>query len=137
MFDVGGGEILLIVLAILMLFGPKKIPEIAAMFGNGMRKVRRAQDDFTRHLRDLSTELENAAASDPQPAGTFDAPLSDSAPVDAEAIETAAHPTGDDHTVDRPESTEPVHTDDRSDAADRSDDRPVVTISPAHGSISR
>ncbi len=58
MFDVGGGELLLIVMAVLVLFGPKKIPEVASMVGKGMRKVRQAQDEFTQHLRDLSTELE-------------------------------------------------------------------------------
>src|SRR5689334_238874 len=61
MFDVGGGELLMIVLAILVLFGPKKIPEVASMVGKGMRKVRQAQDDFTQHMRDLSTDLEKVS----------------------------------------------------------------------------
>ena len=69
MFDVGGGEILLIVLAILLLFGPRKIPEIASMVGNGMRKVRRAQDEFTSHLRDISTQLETAESFERRLAG--------------------------------------------------------------------
>ncbi len=65
MFDVGGGELILIVLATLVLFGPKKIPEVASMIGKGMRKVRDAQDEFTRHMRDLSTELEQTASVSP------------------------------------------------------------------------
>ena len=65
MFDVGGGELLLIVLAVLVLFGPKKIPEVAAMIGKGMRKVRQAQDDFTQHMRDLSTDLEGVGEKSP------------------------------------------------------------------------
>jgi Sec-independent protein translocase protein TatA len=46
MFDVGGGELLFIVLIILLLFGPKKIPEL----------MRRAQEDLTRQIRDISTQ---------------------------------------------------------------------------------
>jgi len=28
MFDIGGGELIVIILAVILLFGPKKIPEI-------------------------------------------------------------------------------------------------------------
>ncbi len=72
MFDVGGGELLLIVVAILVLFGPKKIPEIASMIGQGMRKVRQAQDEFTQHMRDLSTDLERDS---PMPSPASIAPV--------------------------------------------------------------
>ncbi|MFM7157718.1 MAG: twin-arginine translocase TatA/TatE family subunit, partial [Bacteroidota bacterium] len=45
MFDIGGAEFLLIGLAILMLFGPKKIPEIMQAIGKGIRYFRQAQED--------------------------------------------------------------------------------------------
>ena len=57
MFDVGGGELLLIIFAILLLFGPKKIPEIAQMVGKGMQKVRQAQAQFQSQLNDISTDV--------------------------------------------------------------------------------
>jgi len=57
MFDVGGGELLLIILAIIVLFGPKKIPEIAQMFGKGMRQVRKAQAQFQSQISELQTDL--------------------------------------------------------------------------------
>jgi len=56
MFDVGGGELLFIVLIILLLFGPKKIPELMRNIGSGLRHFRRAQEDLTRQIRDISTQ---------------------------------------------------------------------------------
>jgi sec-independent protein translocase protein TatA len=55
MFD-GGGELLFIVLIILLLFGPKKIPELMRNIGSGLRHFRRAQEDLTRQIRDISTQ---------------------------------------------------------------------------------
>jgi len=57
MFDVGGGELLLIVFAILILFGPEKLPELAQMFGKGMQKVRQAQAIFQSQLNEIQTEV--------------------------------------------------------------------------------
>jgi len=57
MFDIGGGELILIVLAIIVLFGPKKIPEIAQMFGKGMQQVRRAQAQFTQQFNEIKSEI--------------------------------------------------------------------------------
>jgi sec-independent protein translocase protein TatA len=57
MFDIGGGELLLIILVILVLFGPKKIPEIAQMVGKGMRKVKEAQAQFQTQINALEHEI--------------------------------------------------------------------------------
>lgn len=50
MFDVGGGELILIVLAIILLFGPKKLPEIAKTVSKGFREVKKAQQAFTSQI---------------------------------------------------------------------------------------
>ncbi|MBL8000106.1 MAG: twin-arginine translocase TatA/TatE family subunit [Candidatus Kapabacteria bacterium] len=69
MFDVGGGELILIVLAILVFFGPKKIPEVAQMVGRGMRKIRQAQDELTTQFREMSVEQPiSPATTSQQPA---------------------------------------------------------------------
>jgi sec-independent protein translocase protein TatA len=57
MFDVGGGELLLIVLVVILLFGPKKIPEVAQQVGKGIRQFRRAQEDLKQQIRDISAEI--------------------------------------------------------------------------------
>lgn len=57
MFDVGGGELLLILLAVIILFGPKKIPEIARLFGKGLRQFREAQTEIKTHIDKLQNEI--------------------------------------------------------------------------------
>ena len=57
MFDVGGGELILILLVILLLFGPKKIPEFAQQVGRGIRQFRKAQEDLTQQIRDISADV--------------------------------------------------------------------------------
>ena len=57
MFDIGGPEIILIVLGIIVLFGPKKIPEIAQMIGRGIQKVRDAQSQFKDQMDEIQSEL--------------------------------------------------------------------------------
>ncbi len=64
MFDVGGGELIVIVLAILILFGPKKIPEIAQMISKGMTHVRRAQQQFSAQINELQRDIKTAANVD-------------------------------------------------------------------------
>jgi len=58
MFDVGGGELIFIVLAILVLFGPKKIPEFAKMIKKGISEVKKAQSAFTEQLTDVNNEIQ-------------------------------------------------------------------------------
>lgn len=61
MFDIGGGELLLIVFVVLLLFGPKKIPEIARTLGKGMSHLRRAQAEFQRSINEVSSDVERTA----------------------------------------------------------------------------
>jgi sec-independent protein translocase protein TatA len=45
-----GGSILLILLAILMLFGSKEIPNIARTLGKGIREVKNATNDIQKEV---------------------------------------------------------------------------------------
>ncbi len=58
MFDVGGGELIFIILAILVLFGPKKIPEVAKMIKKGIYEIKKAQSTFTEQLTDVNNEIQ-------------------------------------------------------------------------------
>jgi sec-independent protein translocase protein TatA len=58
MFDVGGGELLVVLLAFFLLFGPKKIPEISRMLGKGFKKVKEAQSELKSQLNELEKEIE-------------------------------------------------------------------------------
>jgi sec-independent protein translocase protein TatA len=55
---VGGSEVLLVVLLVLVLFGSKRMPEFARGFGKLMRDFRRAVDDIKR-------EIDNPAPPEP------------------------------------------------------------------------
>lgn len=49
--SLGATEILLIVLAILILFGAKKIPELAKGIGKGMKEFKKAVNDVQEDLQ--------------------------------------------------------------------------------------
>ncbi|PCJ23898.1 MAG: twin-arginine translocase TatA/TatE family subunit [Flavobacteriales bacterium] len=56
----GGGELFFIVLVIIMLFGSKKIPELARGLGKGIREIKNATGDIQREIREGAREM-NAA----------------------------------------------------------------------------
>jgi sec-independent protein translocase protein TatA len=51
--NLGAGEILLIVLVILILFGAKKIPELAQGIGKGMREFKKALNDVQDEVKNI------------------------------------------------------------------------------------
>ncbi|GHV55710.1 hypothetical protein FACS1894206_10140 [Deltaproteobacteria bacterium] len=53
MFSIGGGELLVILLVALIVFGPDKLPGLMRSFGNALGKWRKAADAWQR---DLNTE---------------------------------------------------------------------------------
>ncbi|MHA3788212.1 twin-arginine translocase TatA/TatE family subunit [Flavobacterium hauense] len=50
MFGIGGGEFLLIILVVLMLFGSDKIPEIARTLGKGMQQLKNASNEIKSEI---------------------------------------------------------------------------------------
>jgi sec-independent protein translocase protein TatA len=54
---ISGQEIVILALAVLLLFGSKKIPEMARGLGKGMREFRKAADDIKRELNESSPEI--------------------------------------------------------------------------------
>jgi len=57
MFDVGGGELLLILLAVIILFGPEKIPEISRLINKGIQKMRQAQNQIQAEITNITREV--------------------------------------------------------------------------------
>jgi TatA/E family protein of Tat protein translocase len=60
--SIGGGEVMLILVVALLLFGPRKIPEIGRTLGKTMAEFRKATRDFKLNLeREVDMEdLRNA-----------------------------------------------------------------------------
>lgn len=82
--SIGGGEVLLILGLVLLLFGPRKIPEFGRTLGRTLAQFRQATRDFkqglereveldkvrdtTSELRAMPSELRSAATSAGRPA---------------------------------------------------------------------
>jgi len=60
MFGLGPTELFLALVVILLLFGAKRIPEIAGSFGKGIR-------EFKRNMSDVQKELQEPARTDALP----------------------------------------------------------------------
>ncbi len=58
----GGGEMLVIMIAVLLLFGGKKIPELMRGLGRGVREFNDAKSNITRELEEGMKEKETPAA---------------------------------------------------------------------------
>ena len=50
MFGLGPGEMLMALVAILLLFGAKRIPEIAGSFGKGIREFKKSMSDVQKEI---------------------------------------------------------------------------------------
>ena len=65
-FGIGFGEVLLIIVVALLIFGPTKIPEISRTIGRVSRSLKKATTDFTsameREANELKQPLKDAAA---------------------------------------------------------------------------
>ena len=57
-FDFGSGEILLIVIAVFLIFGPSKIPEMARGLGKFINDIKRASEDIKHEINREADRLE-------------------------------------------------------------------------------
>lgn len=54
---ISGGEIFIVLIVVLLLFGANKIPEIAKGLGKGMREFKKATDDIKKEINDSSSNM--------------------------------------------------------------------------------
>ncbi len=55
-FNLCGGEIILILAIVLILFGAKKLPELAKGLGQGIKEFKKATDHASEGLRDVMAQ---------------------------------------------------------------------------------
>ena len=86
LFNLGGGEIILILLLVLILFGAKKLPELAKGLGQGIKEFKKATRDVTDEIQQSMDET-NYSASPPKQVEPAAKKLSEpSAPEKASAL---------------------------------------------------
>ena len=51
MFGLGGTELIIVFVVILLVFGPSKIPKMARGLGQAMREFRKAQNEITDEMK--------------------------------------------------------------------------------------
>ncbi len=54
---ISGGEIFIVLVVVLLLFGANKIPEIARGLGKGMKEFKKATDDIKKEINDSSNDV--------------------------------------------------------------------------------
>ena len=65
LFNLGGGEIILILALILILFGARKLPELAKGLGQGIKEFKKATREVTDEIQN-SVEDNNYSAPPPK-----------------------------------------------------------------------
>jgi TatA/E family protein of Tat protein translocase len=61
--DVSGGELMLIVLVVFLVFGPQKMPEIARKLGRAINEMKKASNDLTREFRQETSGIRSEIAA--------------------------------------------------------------------------
>ena len=56
---IGGPEIIIVLLFIVMFFGSKKIPELAKGLGRAMREMKDASNDIKKEIRDSASTIKD------------------------------------------------------------------------------
>ena len=63
----GGWEIIGILLLVLVLFGSKRLPDLARSLGKGITEFKKAMNDANRELEKVTKEVQDAATTEPTP----------------------------------------------------------------------
>lgn len=63
--SLGGGELLVIMLFILIFFGSSKIPDLARGLGKGMREIKDAMQGVQSEIKQTINETEKSVSSPP------------------------------------------------------------------------
>ena len=65
--SLGGQEIVIIFLIVLLLFGAKKLPELARGIGKSMGEFKKAREDFEKEITRAETDVQVKSAPGKEP----------------------------------------------------------------------
>ena len=69
----GAMEIVLLILLIVLIFGAKKIPELARSLGRASQEYKKAKEDFLAEVNKPAEDVKDAIESDPSAPAKADA----------------------------------------------------------------
>ena len=109
--NLGGPEILVILLVALIVLGPKRLPEVGRQVGKAMRELRKVQSDVRAQLDDVLQADAPAVSTTAAPSIAADVPSMDAAGATTEALtgegDLASPPPGVPYTAPQPSSPPP------------------------------
>jgi sec-independent protein translocase protein TatA len=81
LFDLGGGQVLIILVLILIFFGARRIPELAKGLGQGIKEFKKATREVTDEIQNASNNPPPAQSNPPARQVTNPAPADKPASV--------------------------------------------------------
>jgi len=90
----GMGEIVLILVVALVVFGPRKLPELGKSLGQAMAQFRRASEDFKRTW-EQEVEIEKVRSSEPTSGESNHSYNESYDPYNSHSDESSSHETAD------------------------------------------
>ena len=110
MGSLGMPEILIILVIALIVFGPRKLPELGKSLGKSLAQFRRASEDFKRQWEDeVAIERQRIEAPAPAPFehsySSADSPVSDEVPTGTAEEPSQTQAAADEPVVARPDET--------------------------------
>jgi TatA/E family protein of Tat protein translocase len=91
--SLGPAEILMVLVVALVLFGPKKLPEVSRQVGGALRELRKIQDTVQTEMRSVIDEHVGPVAR----MGSHEPPLAEPLPPAAPALGAGEPDLGDEH----------------------------------------
>lgn len=103
MFGLGPGELLVVILAGLVIFGPERLPKVAQDAGRVLRQMRRMADEVRTDLKEeLGPELEDLDLASFSPRGLLQKHLLDPSLDEIEDVQRSVHGAGEPAVVPAP-----------------------------------
>jgi sec-independent protein translocase protein TatB len=125
------GEMLFIFFLALIVFGPKKMPEIGRQIGKALAEFKRASNEFKSQLENEMRQIEIEEALKKEQAALTPAPLPPEGTVAAGSVEAETNWSGEYASSPAPESpVDPVATDSEPSHPAVAEETPMPSILP-------
>ena len=95
LFGTGHGELIVVFVVVLLLFGPRKLPEMARMIGKILSQLRNASNDFREQVMHIEEDEPAARPKSESKADSVDAMDVVSEDVDVGKVEKEEDPDSD------------------------------------------